>query len=296
MCGIVGMSFRCEVFSRKHNMDQVKRVFTGMLVNAQRRGSAATGIAMMTCKPKAEKADAFVLRSPLPASEFVETKEYKDIMSKVDTNCLSLVGHTRAVAGNNAVAENNHNNHPHVHGSIIGVHNGRITNDDDLWEKYKGEMEAKGICDSEVIVAMVNYFLTSGKAKTTEEAIEMSIAESDIWYALAFLDMKNPNKVYIVKDRSTPLSLGWWSTPEIGVFASEWDYVRDSYAKHGTIKNSCPITRCAVPSNQIITLDSAVRNDSWSEFFVGKHTLKTTKNVEELIAANAEDFKATQGK
>lgn len=296
MCGIVGMSFRCEVNTRKHNIESIKGVFTEMLVNAQRRGSAATGIAMMTCAPGAEKADAWVLRSPLPASEFVETAEYKEILNKVDTNCLSLIGHTRAVAGNNAVAENNHNNHPHVHGSIIGIHNGRITNDGELWDKYEDHITAKGICDSEVVVALVNHFLTTGKAKTTEAAIEMAIAEADIWYALAFLDMKNPNKLYLVKDKSQPLALGWWATPEIGVFASEWSYITDAYAKHGTVKNSCQIKQCAVPANQVITLDSTVRSTSWTEFYVGKHTLKTKKDVDELIAAHADDFQATQGK
>jgi glucosamine 6-phosphate synthetase-like amidotransferase/phosphosugar isomerase protein len=296
MCGIVGMSFRCEVSTRKHKIDNITKIFTEMLVSAQERGAAATGIAMMTCAPGAEKTDAWVLRSPLPATEFVKTQEYKDIIGKVDTNCLSLIGHTRAVSGNNAGAENNHNNHPHVHGSIIGVHNGRILNDDKLWSKYKDHMKSKGICDSEVIVAMVNYFLESDLANTTEEAIEMAISESDIWYALAFLDTKSPNKVFIVKDKSTPLSLGWWGSPEIGMFASEWKYIEKAYTKHGFVKTGNAIKRCTVPANQIITLDSTVRDVDWTDLYVGKHTIKKTVDVDKLIAANVEEYQVTQGK
>jgi glucosamine--fructose-6-phosphate aminotransferase (isomerizing) len=236
MCGIVGMSFRCAVHSRKHKMGSVKKIFTEMLVSAQARGSAATGVAMMTCAPDAEKTRAWVLRSPLPAKEFVETEDYKKIMEMVDTDCLSIIGHTRAVTGN-AVAEDNKNNHPHVHGGIIGIHNGCITNDDQLWDKFSEHITPKGKCDSEVIVALVNHFVESGIAENTEEAIEMALSESEAWFALAFLDTGSPNKMYLVKDKATPLSLGWWNAPEIGVFASNWDYIEKAYEKHGVIKN-----------------------------------------------------------
>ncbi len=292
------MSFREGIHNRKHNVKYVKDVFTEMLVSAQERGSAATGIAMVTCPPGAEKSAGYVYRTPLPASEFVKTDEYKKIMDKVDTNCLTLIGHTRAVTGG-AHAENPRNNHPHVHGRIIGIHNGMITNHRELWKKYKGLVDTrKGACDSEVAVALVNHFLTSGAAKTTEQAIEYTINEMEAWFAFAFLDTQNPNRLYIVKDNSTPLSLGWWGTPEVAVFASNWDYIDEAYLKCGSaIKNgSNPIKRCAVPSHQILILDSNVRGNVWTDLFIGKHSVKPSKNTEDVIAAHAEEFNVTQGK
>jgi glucosamine 6-phosphate synthetase-like amidotransferase/phosphosugar isomerase protein len=280
-------------------MKYVKDVFTEMLVRAQSRGSAATGIAMVTHAPKAEKSSAWVLRSPLPSSEFVKTDEYKKILAKVDTNCLTLIGHTRAVAGNNAVAEDNRNNHPHVHGRIIGIHNGRVTNDMELWKKYKGLLSTrKGICDSEVIVALVNHFLETKAADTTEKAIGYALSECDGWYAMAFLDTKNPNRLYIVKDSSTPLSLGWWKTPEVAMFGSNWDYLESAYDKFGKMhKNSqSTMQRCAMSPNQVVILDSNVRGNAWQDLFIGKHTFKTSKNTEEIISAHAEEFQTTQGK
>ena len=298
MCGIVGMSFRDGVFNRTGNMGYVKSVFTEMLVMAQERGSAATGIAMVTKTPNAEKCSGWVYRSPLPASEFVKTDEYKEIIKRVDTNCLTLIGHTRAVTGG-AVAENPRNNHPHVHGRVIGIHNGMITNHMEMWNKYNGLLDTrKGTCDSEVAVALINHFLTSGAAKTTEKAIEYALNEMKAWFAFAFLDTENPNRLYLVKDSSTPLSLGWWNTPEIAIFSSNWSYIHEAYMKHGSgIKNpkTNPIKRCDVPSHQILTLDSNVRGDAWMDLFIGKHSVKTSRDTEDIIAAHAEEFNITQG-
>lgn len=297
MCGIVGISLRKEVYNRGHQMHRVKDLFTNMLVEAQLRGSAATGICITTWGSETEKPKVWILRSPLPASEFVKTDDYKNIMEKVDNKCLSLIGHTRAVSSTKAAAEDNRNNHPFAQGTVIGVHNGRVLNDTELWKKYKNDITRKGNCDSEIIIALVNHFTNTMPNISTEEAIDLALQEVDAWYALALINARDPHKVYLVKDDHNPLSLGWWSAPETVVFASEWSYIEKGFGKiapHSTM--SCPIVECEFPTKQIITLDSISRGKAWQDYYIGTHTLKNAKNnQQELIDSHGDEFKTTQG-
>lgn len=291
------MSFRCEVYNRKHNIQSVKNVFTNMLIAAQSRGSAATGVVVTSCPPGAKKATTTLLRAPLPANEFVETSDYKELIAKVDTNCLSIIGHTRAATGGaSASAINNTNNHPHVHGGLLGVHNGCVLNHVDLWEKYADQITPKGGCDSEVIVAIINHLLSSGEATSMEDAIKSTIDMTNMWYALAIINIDQPEKVYLVKDKSTPLTLGWWNTPEIAVFASNWEYVDKAYKDAMTYAcTTSPIKRCTFPAEQIITLDSTIRGNKWEDLFVSRYSLKSDKKSANITKENQAAFNITQG-
>lgn len=284
MCGIVGISLRKDVQSRTHQINSIKNLFTKMLIRAQERGSAATGICIMTWDKSKEKPQAWVLRSPLPATEFVKTDDYKKILDKVDNNCLSLLGHTRAVSNSKAIAEDNRNNHPHMHGTIIGVHNGHVLNDDELWKKYSRLITPNGKCDSEIIIALINHFINIGKNISTEEAIDKTLKEVNARYALAIIDAKEPHKLHLVRDEHKPLSLGWWSSPEASVFASEWSYIENGYKDASTFNDvNCPILRHVFPSKQIITLDSTAKGKAWSDFYVGYHTLKAVKKDQQKL-------------
>ena len=82
MCGIVGMSFRKDVSFRDRQVENLRKMFTEMLVCAQKRGAAATGVAMVGYQGTDERPKVFIARSPLPAEEFVKTNEYKELNAK----------------------------------------------------------------------------------------------------------------------------------------------------------------------------------------------------------------------
>jgi glucosamine 6-phosphate synthetase-like amidotransferase/phosphosugar isomerase protein len=298
MCGIVGMSLRRDVKSRDYNIPKLKNLFTEMLVEAQVRGSAATGIVVTTWEDKKDKPKIYVLRSPTPAKEFVQTDDYKRILDKVDNHCLSLIGHTRAASGSGSPAVDNNNNHPFIHGPIIGVHNGLVVNDAKLWKEYSGYMKPKGKCDSEVIFAAIDTFIRSGQYSNKVEAIRGALAKVDGWYAIAMVDAKEPGKVYIAKDSRSPLTLGWWAYAEVAVFASDWDYVTKAYRRADTVTGThFPIDRHDFKSNELVVLDSVQTGRPYAEFYVGKHNLNVDeKKLSKIIEENQEAFNTTQGR
>lgn len=262
-----------------------------MLVRAQSRGAAATGVVLMSRENGWSKPKAFVLRSPLPAEKFVESSDYKKLISKLNENTLSIIGHTRAVTGG-APAENNTNNHPHFAGSIVGVHNGRIINDTHLWNKYAAYMTPKGCCDSEVMFALINHKLVT--LEPTENAIEKAMEQLEGWWATALVNLQEPQKVFLLRDDSTPLEVAWWTLGEAALFGSDYSYLEGAFSKSelkGTLR------RHELKPRTIVTLDSTVSGNG-EEFFVHSQQLKQSSPLKQaqLINKHKVDFEITQGR
>jgi glucosamine 6-phosphate synthetase-like amidotransferase/phosphosugar isomerase protein len=297
MCGIVGMSLRDNCGQYRHNVEKIRSLFTEMLVSAQARGSAATGVALVSRTTATSKPEVLILRAPLPAEDFVETEDYKKLMRKLDREALSIIGHTRAVSGNNASAVNNINNHPHVHGSIIGVHNGRVFNDDKLWEKNSGYMQPKGKCDSEVIFALLNRKLEANPQGDTEELLAETLEELSGWYAVAIINAKEPHKIYLAKDGSSDLEIAFWTQPEIGIFASEDDYIEEAFEKCKGQHNYGSLKKYNFGSSQIVTIDSTIRSSNFGSLMVSTRKIKDDSSLrQKLLEEHAEDYATTQGK
>lgn len=64
-------------------------------------------------------------------SKFNRKKDYRDILDMMDEQTLCILGNTRDMTKGDP--SNNYNSHPIVAGRIIGVHNGHIYNDDNLF-------------------------------------------------------------------------------------------------------------------------------------------------------------------
>ena len=294
MCGIVGVTLRGGVKRHKYGSDKVRRLFETMLVEAQARGRAATGMVLLNHKfnvgPK-----AYVLRSPIPAEDFVKTENYINLMQeKFDEDSFSIIGHTRAVSGNNAVAEDNSNNHPHVCGQIIGVHNGRISNDNELWEQNKEHMQPKSRCDSEVIFSLINRHLDGDK---TEDAAVTAIQELAGWFAVAFVNALKPYRMHLLRDETTPLELAWWPNQEVAIFASSYDYIKKGLKNCDNNVSSYEMEhkRYDVKPMQLLTLDTTIKG-ARDELFIASRSVKGNIAAKrQLIEANRESFNITQG-
>lgn len=141
MCGLVGFftSFVADV-------DREKMDFLLMLSTT--RGKHSTGVAALTRKGsynQPKDIDIHYLKSPVVATKFTETPEYRQLTRLGDSK--GWMGHTRhATIG----AINAENAHPHVstNGGIIGSHNGSLFGD----YPYKKE----GATDSEAIMELLS--------------------------------------------------------------------------------------------------------------------------------------------
>jgi len=223
MCGIIGGVFMQHPNSvLEQDLPNMRKIFSDMLVKAEKRGGQATGILLVNNEKPAPK--IYVLKAPLPAREFIKTDAYKRVMGKLNKDTYSVVGHTRAATRGSAY--NNKNNHPHLCGDIVGVHNGGIRNDQDIWSKFK-KMEAQGECDSEALFALINLKYNSSEA-SIEEAIDAAMSECKGWVASALIHLNKPKNVYVFRDSAAPMEIGWWERERVAFFASEKNFILDA--------------------------------------------------------------------
>ena len=91
------------------------------------------------------------------------------------------------------------NNHPIRHGSVVGIHNGIIANDEEILVRHGIERAAPGMTvDSEAIFALMDE--TSDRTAALEE-LHGSMAA-------AWLDERDPETLYLARGIGRPLWLG----------------------------------------------------------------------------------------
>jgi len=178
MCGIAG-------YSLSHDCD-VDRTLAAqaLLAGIAERGADAVGYAYRNGKPtrihkQRSGASALLDRVeiPQPAHEvLVHVRDYTK-------------GHPTIEA----------NNHPIRHGSVVGIHNGIILNDEEIFEEFGFDREEPGMTvDSEAIFALAG--LTHSRAKELER-LHGSMAA-------AWLDDRRPGMLYCARGVNRPLWVG----------------------------------------------------------------------------------------
>lgn len=136
ICGLAG-------FSLNPNATVDATVLSAALaLSIESRGGHATGIAHYHPHQKA----VLVTKDGVTAYEFID-----QIMESVDPKCRAAIIHTRF--GTKGSSDKNENNHPIVLPGIVGVHNGIVSNDDEVTEKL--ELDRVAEVDSEVLFHII---------------------------------------------------------------------------------------------------------------------------------------------
>lgn len=98
------------------------------------------------------------------------------------------------------------NNHPVRHGDVVGVHNGIIVNDDEIFARHGLEREVPEMSvDTAAIFALVEEFGSTG---STLEELRGSMAS-------AWVDGREPGIVYLARSTARPL---WVGSSTEGIF------------------------------------------------------------------------------
>jgi glucosamine 6-phosphate synthetase-like amidotransferase/phosphosugar isomerase protein len=115
----------------------------------------------------------------------------------VPAGALQLLAHVRDYTkGHPSIAANNH---PVRHGPVIGIHNGIIVNDDELLEPHDcARAEPQMTVDSEAIFAVAAH------SRSDPRALE----ELEGAMAAAWLDEREPDRLYVARGVGRPLWLG----------------------------------------------------------------------------------------
>ena len=91
------------------------------------------------------------------------------------------------------------NNHPVRHGSVVGVHNGIIRNDEEIFARHGFERASRGMTvDSEAIFALAEH--QRSRAHALEELYGSM--------ATAWLDERDPEVVFLARGIGRPLWVG----------------------------------------------------------------------------------------
>ncbi len=179
MCGIAGYSL-----SPRSEVDRT-RAAQALLAAIAERGADAVGYAHRTASghvsvhKQRTGASAVLEQLSIPAETRQVLLHVRDYTK----------GHPRVAA----------NNHPVRHGTVVGIHNGTILNDDELMARHGFRRAEPGMTvDSEVIFAVAEA--TGSNARGFEE-FRGSMAA-------AWLDERNPDLLYLARGVGRPLWVG----------------------------------------------------------------------------------------
>lgn len=189
-----------------------RRLAQALLLGIEERGTHATGAAWRDAA-----GDPVIQKRDVAATQFVRGLS-------IPRRAQVAVLHTRFWTQGSPT--NNDNNHPISTGGIVGVHNGAVWNDDELFYDMGINDRRKGAVDSEAIFATLAYGVEEYSeknrltrvpdAKTTTDLLEVIEGPA----AIAWLDNQDPADVlHVSRIWQNPLVWGQTAAGSF-VFAS----------------------------------------------------------------------------
>lgn len=144
MCGIAGYSCRGHV-------PRLDGMAHAMLVGIEPRGRDAAGIAWRD----KSTGQVWICKAATRGSKFIESMGD----GAPGASARTLIAHTRFAT--QGTPKENVNNHPVQNNGVVGIHNGVINNDDEIFAMLRAELGADvkrhGEVDSEAIFALLAY-------------------------------------------------------------------------------------------------------------------------------------------
>jgi len=214
MCGIFGVLTNNL---SNYSQNKLNKLTDKLFILSESRGKEASGFALKT------DFGIDVLKMPKSAKYLINSPKYKTIFSESfgkttgkssETQQWSFIGHSRLVT--NGSRDSNDNNQPVIKDGTIGVHNGIITNDLDLWHKYP-ELIREETIDTEVLLAIINStYLTEN---SVEKSVKKGFSEIEGNTSIALL-FDNTNEIVLATNTG---SIYYSVSPEndLVIFASE---------------------------------------------------------------------------
>lgn len=193
MCGIAGFSLSSADLALMRPANLTKH----LALSIEHRGKDATG--MSWADPDGQ---VWFSKEPLTATQFVQGSFHDE----VDRHASTCIIHTRAATQGST--HNPDNNHPIVTDTVIGVHNGIIWNDYELFTEHRDKFDRIAQVDSEIIFQLIAALGTSA----------LSSLEGDA--SIAWLNISDPDTVHLAALGGRPLAIAETVNGSV-LFASE---------------------------------------------------------------------------
>ena len=228
MCGIFGIIAKAHAgITRPLGENVIRELF----ILSETRGKESSGIAVRSAADRT----IHVTKDDVPASALIASAEYRAFLDKAlkpafahGQQELAVIAHSRLVT--NGTQEHNFNNQPCIKAGMVMVHNGIVTNVDELWARYAGRIERNYAVDTEVLAALFRLFLKEGLGPV--EAIRRVFSEMEGAASVAILIndaqqvllASNTGSMYFIEDPAGSL-----------VFASE-EYIARTFTGREGVK------------------------------------------------------------
>jgi asparagine synthetase B (glutamine-hydrolysing) len=205
MCGLAGISLGKNDIA---SLDTAK-VAVSLLLGIASRGPDATGAAWYEPSEEAVK----ITKLPVNTARFIAARE-----DYLPTSAPVILLHTRFAT--HGSKDERVNNHPILHRNIVGVHNGVLYNDDQIFKDLKRERNGK--VDSEAIMALL-----SDGADPVQVLSKIGGDASVGW-----IDLDDPGVLHLARVCDRPLCIGQTKGGSL-LFASTANAIRDAAKANG---------------------------------------------------------------
>jgi len=148
--------------------------------------------------PKGKNCQIF--KKPLRPSRLVVRPKFTETLGLIGKDTNFILMHARATTVGNT--RDNRNNHPIIASSkegkpVIGIHNGTLYNHENLFRRFKNDIDREGEVDSEIIFRLYQYYLTKGMLP--EDAIKKTTSLLQGAFTGAAVDLNHPHQMVMFK-------------------------------------------------------------------------------------------------
>lgn len=258
MCGIAAILLSKTT---TRNSKEICDLFTANLIANEIRGKDATGTLVLQ-----NDCSCYLEKAALPATEFTQTDAYKKLLAKVNNNTALILGHTRHPTKGSP--KNNYNNHPIVRGNTIGVHNGTLSNDDEIFLKHlkAGKESRIGAVDSEAIFALIDELPRNISIAKQSEALSRISEMLHGSYTTLYLHPDDPSRLYLLK-YNNPMSVHYSPEFKALFFSSRYIFLRKAFGR-AVITEALPSRSGYIFDSKLIQKNGKIPLLSFS---LGKH-------------------------
>ncbi len=256
MCGIFGFVNNNPINLPKRSL---KKELDRLFVLAQSRGKEAAGLALNN------KQNIAIYKAPLPAKQLIKLKSYQNFIDEqLKKTINSALGQARLAT--HGFQAKNDNNQPTISQNFVAVHNGIITNHQELWSKNH-----KKNCPESDTQVLLDY-LQKTFNKNNDFIFSLQNLYQNIEGSASLIIANNFNQEICISTNTG--SLYWMNMPDLGAyfFASEsWmlkNFIKKVYPNHNSkkikIKQLKPQKAIIFTENKkkkrIINLNKKVKN------------------------------------
>lgn len=215
MCGIFGVIL--TGVDSKLSPKQLKQIVNLLFRLSESRGKEASGIALRANN------DIYVLKEPIASSKLVKTAKYKELFNNTLPKAYSgrqlkcpivILGHSRLKT--NGQSEINTNNQPVVKKGAIGIHNGIIVNDKEIWVSHPALKQEYAV-DTESFLSLLQFLRSNGNSTINSTKLAFREIEGSASVAVEFDD----EDVVLLATNTGSLYIASSENQQVILFASE---------------------------------------------------------------------------